>query len=143
MKQEEFQLAVLTLQDHQRLIAAGKVQRWEVLKWAVSVNLALAAAGVATSAPRWALFVFSVLVAGGAITLLLYYDNRITRVKQSADQLTSLLENAYPATKQFVQRYPSGHKEIENYDRKEMERFSQAIFCSSLPCLIVWMASWW
>ena len=35
------------LDDHRRLIAAGKSQRWDVVKWAVTINMALAAASIA------------------------------------------------------------------------------------------------
>ena len=35
------------LEDNRRLIAAGKVQRWEVFKWAVAVIIALTTAAVA------------------------------------------------------------------------------------------------
>jgi hypothetical protein len=78
---ESLQLALIYLQDTQRIIAAGKVQRWEVLKWAVTVNLAFAAAGAATKIGAWplfGLFSFCVLVAITSMFLLNHYNNRIT-----------------------------------------------------------------
>jgi hypothetical protein len=39
MQDQDFQIASLLLQDQQRLIAAGKVQRWDVVKWTIAVNL--------------------------------------------------------------------------------------------------------
>jgi hypothetical protein len=34
------------IDDHRRLIAAGKTHRWDMVKWAVTVNMALAGASV-------------------------------------------------------------------------------------------------
>jgi hypothetical protein len=44
---EQFQFAASALDDIRKLIAAGKSQRWEVTKWAVGLNIALATASVA------------------------------------------------------------------------------------------------
>ena len=41
---KEFQLASAALENCRRYIAAHKTQRWDVVKWGVSVNLALAVA---------------------------------------------------------------------------------------------------
>jgi hypothetical protein len=41
---KEFQVIASALDDCRRLIAAGKMQRWDVVKWGVTVNTALAAA---------------------------------------------------------------------------------------------------
>jgi protein-S-isoprenylcysteine O-methyltransferase Ste14 len=42
--EEELKVVYSALDDQRRLIAAGKVQRWDVVKWAVTVNVALATA---------------------------------------------------------------------------------------------------
>ncbi len=49
-----FQVIAAALDDCRRLIAAGKVQRWDVVKWGVTVNTALGAAAAtpAVSIPR-------------------------------------------------------------------------------------------
>jgi len=44
---EEIRFALGVIDDNQRLIAAGKNQRWHVVKWAVTINVALAAASIA------------------------------------------------------------------------------------------------
>ena len=41
---EELKVIYSALEDCRRLIAAGKVQRWDVVKWGVTVNVALATA---------------------------------------------------------------------------------------------------
>jgi hypothetical protein len=40
IENKEFQVASAALEDHRRFIAAHKIQRWEVLKWGVSINIA-------------------------------------------------------------------------------------------------------
>ena len=45
--QEEIRFALGVLDDYRRLIAAGKTQRWDVVKWAVTINTALTAASIA------------------------------------------------------------------------------------------------
>jgi hypothetical protein len=44
---QELQYCFAILDDYRKLVAAGKVQRWDVLKWAVTVNFALATASIA------------------------------------------------------------------------------------------------
>ena len=44
--EKHFQIATLYLTDCQRLIAAYKALRWDVVKWAVAINVGLAAASL-------------------------------------------------------------------------------------------------
>jgi hypothetical protein len=44
---QQFQILLGILDDRRRLIAALKLQRWGVVKWAVTVNVALTAAAFA------------------------------------------------------------------------------------------------
>jgi hypothetical protein len=50
MTEHELNMACSILEDTRKLIAAGKVQRWDVVKWAVSVNIGLAT--VASALPK-------------------------------------------------------------------------------------------
>ena len=47
MNEHEFHVACAILEDHRKLIAAGKSQRWDVIKWAVTINVALTTASIA------------------------------------------------------------------------------------------------
>jgi hypothetical protein len=47
MTPEEFKFACSSLDDNRKLIAAGKSQRWEVIKWAVALNVGLATVSIA------------------------------------------------------------------------------------------------
>src|SRR5580693_7179020 len=96
MTPEDFQIACLYLQDCQRLIAAGKVQRWDVVKWAVVTNLALATASVGLR-PMHAgslFFIFSLLVAVAGGGLVYHYNRRMTGARANADRVkTYLVDN--------------------------------------------------
>src|SRR5262245_11457896 len=43
---DEVRFALGVLDDDRRLIAAGKTHRWDIVKWAVAVNMGLAGASV-------------------------------------------------------------------------------------------------
>jgi hypothetical protein len=139
IKPEAFQLACLYLQDQQRYIAAGKVQRWEVMKWAVTVNLALAAASAATDASKWALFGFCILVSITSIYLLYHYNHRITEVRKAADEIMDRLLAEHPDIEKFVghERYPTEQDELKKHDKQEMTLFYYVIGFSILPAFYV------
>jgi hypothetical protein len=69
VQDQDFAIASLLLQDQQRLIAAGKVQRWDVVKWTIAINLALATASVSIGKPGVGVIIvfFTVLVAAAGV----------------------------------------------------------------------------
>jgi hypothetical protein len=76
--EEELKVVYSALDDCRRIIAAGKVQRWDVVKWGVTVNVALATAVAAiefnaafSSIP----FVIAVLVAIVSWQLVSHYNS--------------------------------------------------------------------
>jgi hypothetical protein len=44
---DDIRFALSVIDDNRRLIAAGKAYRWDVVKWAVTLNVALAGASIA------------------------------------------------------------------------------------------------
>jgi hypothetical protein len=132
---EKFQLSCLFLQDKQRLIAAGKIQRWEVLKWAVTANIGLATISLAPPLipARPALFLFCVFIAVVSLGLLCHYNRRITGARQAASKLMTQLsaeaigELGYPA-------------ELADYDKLEFQLFNYAVGFSILPAFLIWVA---
>ena len=75
--------------DARALIASGKTQRWEVVKWATVVNLALAS--VAATKDRAALlpnaFWFSLLVAVVALILIVLATKRINGARKRLERI--------------------------------------------------------
>ena len=63
MDANDFSVVSSALDDYRRLIAAGKIQRWDVVKWGVTVDLALAAVSASltpqTFVRSFALFVLA------------------------------------------------------------------------------------
>jgi hypothetical protein len=86
------------LDDYRKLIAAGKAQRWEVLKWTVTVNLALATASIAlrrstdgstTTSGGFLSLAFFVAVIGAL--LILYYNDRMTKARNESVRIAEYL----------------------------------------------------
>jgi hypothetical protein len=141
MNDQEFQIACLYLQDCQRLIAAGKLQRWDVVKWTLTVNFALAtASGIAHKAQGFFLFL-SVLVAVLGFILIVHYNQRITRAREDSNKpVTYLMNNGIkieaiggsPATNSGVWLWL--------YDFPELAAFAYAVFfISIMPALVAWL----
>ena len=94
--EEELKVIYSALDDQRRLIAAGKVQRWDVVKWGVTVNVGLATAAAAIPfkgafnlfglAVPFSLipFLLAVLVAFTSWLLVLHYNRRATGARTSA-----------------------------------------------------------
>ncbi len=144
MQEQEFQIASLLLQDQQRLIAVGKVQRWDVVKWTTAVNLALATAsvGIGTSGAGIIIVVFTVLVALGAWALVYHYNRRITGARGDAAKVTAYFRDAgidlskiIPVVQERVDRTP------EMYDAEELYIFGSIIAFSILPALLAWIVA--
>src|SRR5260221_2580513 len=83
---KEFQVITAALDDCRRLIAAGKVQRWDVVKWGVAVNVALATATATATAAALAhkplgrpLFLLALAVAIASSLLVGHYTHRQAR----------------------------------------------------------------
>jgi hypothetical protein len=146
MKPEEFQFACLYVQDAQRYIAASKVQRWEVLKWAVTVNLALATAGLATSsAPpmaKWAMFGFCVLVSAVSIYLLDHYNRRLTEMREAARDILQKLEKVFRGIGKLTGQPDYSPGDLKDYDKEEMTLFQYVIGFSIVPAFCVGAATW-
>ena len=90
---QRFSIVQAQLEDGGRLIAALKVQRWEVLKWAVALNLGLITAWVALRAPPS--LVFTGLASGvalGAFVLIPHYNKRATGARRDIEHTFSLIE---------------------------------------------------
>lgn len=92
MDPQRFDVLKSTLEDCRKLIAAAKVQRWDVFKWAIALITALGAALVSQgkslpSQVNWSPW----LVAGAAITLIGYYNQRARGARREADNIEDTL----------------------------------------------------
>jgi hypothetical protein len=142
MTPEDFKVACLYLTDSQRLIAAGKVQRWEVLKWTVTTNLALATASILLrSTHAGGLFIlFSLLVAAAGGALVYHYNRRMTGARDNAARIkTHLSDNKVdlPAIEEPPNAVRATRSTSE-YDTEENYLFGYIIAASLLPSFLAW-----
>jgi hypothetical protein len=92
---KELQIILSVLDDCRRLIAAGKVQRWDVVKWGVTVNVALAtvAAAIQFAVPFSLIPVLlAVLVAFVSWLLVLHYNRRLTGARDTTTHLVDQIK---------------------------------------------------
>jgi hypothetical protein len=129
------------LDDERRLIAALKLQRWDVVKWAVTVNMALCAAAIAVSASEhftkaasMHLFWLAGIVTVIGEMLLLYYNRRLTKTREDSRQTKDHL-TALGAT--FIDT----SKPPKFYDWQELLIFSLILRMSFGANWIIWVLS--
>jgi hypothetical protein len=141
MNDREFHVACAILGDNQKLIAAGKSQRWEIVKWAVTVNVALATASIALlkdhpNAGKW-LSELALVVALIALLTMLVYNHRMKNTRNDAVAL-----DRYPA-KHGVDVHAITGKQSEHvgclHDWQELLVYALILLLSAVLPLVVWM----
>jgi hypothetical protein len=78
MTDSEQSFVLFLWEDNCKLVAAGKMQRWDVVKWVVSVNLALASASAISGKSQLAFCALAVIVAVLGAILVSHYNLRMT-----------------------------------------------------------------
>ena len=135
MDREQFETASSVLRDKQSLIAAGKVQRWEVVKWSVTVNVALATASTFVGA-RWAIVLICFAVAALGVFLLHHYNQRMTGARRMAKNvIDKLRENNIDVDSWGGE--PPYQTELESYDKDELRLFVWIVCGSVVPAILV------
>jgi len=135
-KDKEFAIASSALEDCRRYIAAHKAQRWDVVKWGVSVNLALALAA-ATSALadiRFVIFLFSSGVAVASWCLVIHYNKRMTDMRDQAITLVNWFKQNGVDYDAIVGGKTNAYSVGESYDLRELAIFLVILVAS--PTLI-------
>jgi hypothetical protein len=147
---KKFQVINSALDDQRRLIAAGKVQRWDVVKWGVTVNVALATAATLIQF-KGALdvcglavpfsFIPSLLAAAVALVslvLVLYYNYGTTAARTDATYLVKEMKEKHGIDysgivgKDLASHYSKGFF----YDWPELLLFTAILFGSVLLPLV-------
>ena len=126
------------LDDGRSLIGALKLQRWDAVKWAVTVNVALAAAAAAfkDKESAWQLFWAALIMAVIGFMLMGYYNWRLKNARgdlnATKDQMAAFGVNFSDTTK------PSTYKSFF-YDWQELLIFFPLILAMScVPNWLVW-----
>ena len=138
----DFKIACISLEDCNRLIAAGKIQRWGVVKWAVTTNLALATASILLRAAHaGGLFAFfSILVAAAGGGLVYHYNRRMTGARANATGIQTYLSNN-KVNLSAISEQPNADRATRSpaeYDAEELYIFMFIIGGSVLPSFFAW-----
>lgn len=137
VEEKEVQLAIGTLEDCRRQIAAYKVLRWDVVKWGVTINLALAAATTALADFRPYLLLLSCGVAFASWQIIVHYNRRMTGFRDQTVIVVDWLKQkgiGYDViTGQSTQGdYSAG----EDYDIQELALFLAILVASPVLALL-------
>jgi hypothetical protein len=136
----KFQVIVSALDDCRRLIAAGKVQRWEVVKWGVAVNVALATAAAAVQLEqnvRLVLFVLAVAVSIASLSLVKHYNKRMTGARKTSTTIVNRLKPFHIDYDAILKTdVVSAYSVGENYDCQELITFSTILIMSPILVLL-------
>jgi hypothetical protein len=142
MTDKEFQIAVLYLQDYQRLIAAGKSQRWDVVKWVFTVNTALGVASAVAQRAQEYVFGLSLLIAVLGWILISHYDHRVKGARQESDKPVQYLKNQGIDIDSITGGTATYRDTARLYDLPELVGFAYALFFISIaPAFLAWWLS--
>jgi hypothetical protein len=141
---DEIRFAFGVLDDHRRLIAAGKTHRWDIVKWAVTVNLALAGASVTLrNQSENATELFWWLALGVAILsgfLMLEITRRMTAARDdSLAPVKFLSDRGINVVKVTGKESPKEHE--LSYDKQEALIYLVILFASAAPAFLLWRLS--
>ena len=147
--EEELKIIYSALDDCRRLIAAGKVQRWDVVKWGVTVNVALATAAAAIKfkgafnlfglAVPFSLipFLLAVLVAFTSWLLVLHYNRRATGARTTATHLVCQMKRKGIDYDSILgTNVASEYSKGSEYDSQELNLFTVILILSVLLPLL-------
>jgi hypothetical protein len=119
---DEIRFALGVIDDHRRLVAAGKTHRWDAVKWAVTVNLALAGASVTLRQDgntKQLFFFLACVVFILSGTLLLEITRRMTAARDaSLVPLKFLIEQGVDVVKITGDKPPQNY--ALSYDEEEL-----------------------
>jgi hypothetical protein len=139
---DEIRFALGVLDDHRRLIAAGKTQRWDIVKWAVTVNVALAGASVtlthqdANAAGLFWLLTLGLFMLSGS--LMWEVTRRMTATRNATRAPEEFLSKQGIDLVGITGEQPPEKYEM-NYDLQELRVYALILLASTAPALLVWL----
>jgi hypothetical protein len=139
---DEIRFALGVIDDHRRLIAAGKTHRWDMVKWAVTVNMALAGASVTLrQQDANAKGLFCLLAFGVAIlsVLLMWEITRRMTAARNASLVPEkfLIEQGVDVVRVTGNRPPQTYE--LSYDKQELRIYVSILLASALPAFFLWL----
>jgi hypothetical protein len=137
IEDKEFKVAAEIIDDCRKYLAAGKVQRWDVMKWGVSVNLGLATASAAMSGTGFYFLLLNCLISFAGWLLILHYNRRMTKIRETSVAVVAWMKSKgvdYEAISKIdsTMEYSAG----QNYDREELRLFALILAVSPAATLL-------
>lgn len=134
-EQEEIRFALGAIDDYRRLIAVGKVHRFDVVKWTVTINAALIGASIALrQSVNFLPLAVLVAVLGGS--LMLEVNGRLTNTRRGSRKPEQFLIKRGIAVSEIAETDPQ--KEVGFwrdffYDWQELLFYAFILAFSTVP----------
>jgi hypothetical protein len=139
---DDIRFALSVIDDNRRLIAAGKAYRWDVVKWAVTLNVALAGASIALRQQHVEVsvlfFFFAIGVAILAALLISEVTRRMTVTRNDGVAPEQYLIAHNIDVKGIIGKEPA--REFgPAHDKEELRFYIMIVFASIVPAGLVWL----
>jgi len=141
---KHFQAACGVLDDLRRLIAAGKLQRWDVVKWTVAINIAVAGVALSKDLRGNYLVLIALVIAVIGLCLVLYFNLRITRTRKQAESVEKYLANLHEIPFSAISYDPKRQQPKVDffYDWEELIAYAAILTLSVLGVLFLVHLEW-
>lgn len=126
---ESLQVILASLKDVEALVASAKVQRWDVVKWVVTVNSAITTV-VALHRELESLVALTAAVAAMGVGLVAYHNTWVTHARRRQSNMRRYLYGRYAAAREADPSAYFGEKK-ETFDWPEMAMFFLAMAASA------------
>jgi hypothetical protein len=137
-ERDNIDILLSALDDYRAVIAAGKIQRWEVLKWAVAINIGLAAAAAALPNARLASLILSCLVAFAGLLLIWFYNRRMTGAREISGRLEGQIAKIGIDFRAIEDDPRRARDKSVLYDLEELVIFALIILASVAPLFVIY-----
>jgi hypothetical protein len=142
MSPDDLNFACTVYAKRQEKIEAHKLQKWDVVKWAVTINVALASAAVLFNQGSQAnagkgLTVLAGIVAVLGMSLILYYNKGLTTARNESINVERFLaDNGIKFEAITGTKHPTRVNWL--YDWEELVVFALILVMSVAPVFVVW-----
>jgi hypothetical protein len=139
---EEIQFALGVIDDHRRLIVAGKTHRWDIVKWTVTINVALAAASIALKQQHanaeWLFSLLALVVVALSVLLMWEITRRMTATRNaSLAPEKYLIEHGIDVFAVTKEKPPEPYP--LSYDKEELRIYAVILAASAAPAFLLWL----
>ena len=130
--------AASSLEDCRKVIAALKLQRWEVVKWTIATNFGLATASAFTGQFPVLALLIAVVVAFTGMGIMVHLFWRLTNTRNDTRHIDLYLEaHGVPELRAIHRKFPEQEYNV-SYEWQELVFFLVVIVTSVGPAVAVY-----